>query len=143
MRIVDDSDTYSWAIQQASALRRHAAEELDWDGLAEELDALGGSEENELYSRLVILLQHLLKWRFQANRRSRSWEASIAEQRLRIARRLKKSPGLKPILPEAFTDAYIVARLRALAETSLPDSGIPLSPPFALEQALDPGWFPQ
>lgn len=143
MRISEDSDTYSWAMQQASALRRRAYEEVDWDGLAEGLDALGGSEENEIYSRLVILLQHLLKWRFQADRRTRSWEASIAEQRLRIARRLKKSPGLKPLLPEAFADAYVVARLRALAETGLPDSAIALSPPFALEQALDPDWLPK
>ncbi|HAH11687.1 MAG TPA: DUF29 domain-containing protein, partial [Alphaproteobacteria bacterium] len=36
-----DTDFYSWTQSQLDALRRRSANELDWDGLAEEMAALG------------------------------------------------------------------------------------------------------
>ncbi len=77
---------------QSDAARRRAGNELDWDGVSEELRLLGVSEERELRSRYVVLFVHLLKCIVQPERRSRSWENTIAVQRDEIA--LHRGPPL-------------------------------------------------
>jgi Domain of unknown function DUF29 len=49
-----------------------------------EVEDLGKSERRELQSRLEVLLAHLLKWRLQPKRRTRSWNATIAVRRVKI-----------------------------------------------------------
>src|ERR1700748_2433978 len=79
-----DTDLYQWTIEQADALRRRAVNELDYDNLAEEIESVGRSERREIRSRLEILLIHLLKWRYQPEKQSDSWRASVSEARQRI-----------------------------------------------------------
>ena len=45
-----DIDFHAWAFVQAHALRRRAANEIDWEHVAEELESLGRSERNRLRS---------------------------------------------------------------------------------------------
>ena len=97
-----EEDVYSWSREQAEALRRVAAsrvnlpEPVDFLNIAEEIESLGISQLNELYSRYRVLLMHLLKWQFQPEKRSPSWRKTIRTQRDLIARLLRQSPGLKP-----------------------------------------------
>ena len=67
---------------------REALEEGDVDdataGLEELIDALSRSEERALESHLICLMQHIIKWRAQPERRSRSWIATIREARKRV-----------------------------------------------------------
>ena len=78
-----DEDFILWTERQATLLRRRAAGELindvelDWLNLAEEIEAIGGNTRRELRHRLARLLQHLLKWHYQPEQRSRSWRATI------------------------------------------------------------------
>lgn len=51
-----DRDFCGWVEQQCAALRDHDSSRLDWDGLSEELEALGRQEVRELVSRLGVLL---------------------------------------------------------------------------------------
>jgi hypothetical protein len=44
---------------------------------------------------MAILLAHLLKWRFQPDRRCHSWEATIRTQRSAIPDLLHREPSLK------------------------------------------------
>ena len=66
-----ESDTYTWAKEQAALLRAGRLEALDVANLIEELDAMGARERRELVNRLVVLLVHLLKWQHQPDRRGR------------------------------------------------------------------------
>lgn len=59
-------------MQQAEALRRRSAHEIDWENVAEEIESVGKSEASELESRLEELLMYLLKWRYQPERQGRS-----------------------------------------------------------------------
>jgi Domain of unknown function DUF29 len=68
-----DADFHAWLLEQASALRNQQYDRVDWQNLAEQLDSMARAERRELRSRLTTLLAHLLKWRYQAKRRSRSW----------------------------------------------------------------------
>src|SRR5271166_2501279 len=91
-----DDDFYGWLRDQASALRdRGRALSIDWEPLAEELDAMGRSEESSLQSFLERLLTHLLKYAYQSEKITGSWENSIESSRLRIDILLKRSPSLK------------------------------------------------
>jgi Domain of unknown function DUF29 len=72
-----DTDLLTWSERQAALLRRRVAGELvndaaiDWSNVPEEIESVGHSERRELRSRLARLLQHLLKWRYQPEHRSR------------------------------------------------------------------------
>jgi hypothetical protein len=114
-----NDDFYAWLIDQAATLRRARPPLLDWENLAEELEAMSRSEERRLQRFLVRLVKHLLKWRYQANRQTGSWEASIENSRAQIERQLKECPSLKNKIDELFERAYPLARRKAGAEMGL------------------------
>ena len=58
-----DTDIVAWAEQQALALRCRAANEIDWDNVAEEIEDLAARQKREVGRRLRIICEHLLKWR--------------------------------------------------------------------------------
>ncbi len=136
-----DSDFYAWTQQQAKLLRSHQLSTLDTVHLAEELEDMGRREKRELASRLEVLLMHLLKWQFQPNLRSRSWQLTIQEQRLRLEQHLAENPSLKAILAESLEGAYPLATLSAQKETGL-DAFPPICP-YTLEQIFDPSFLPE
>jgi hypothetical protein len=78
-----ETDFYAWALHNAQLLREGKFSELDVDHLVEELEDMGNNKP-ELASRFIILIAHLLKWEYQPERRGRSWERSIDEQRSQI-----------------------------------------------------------
>lgn len=131
-----ERDFFAWTQDQADALRRRSVNELDWENLLEEVESMGKQERGELRSHLVVLLTHLLKWRFQPERRSRSWMLSILEQRGEAERVLKESPSLKPLVEEVVAEAYRTARLRAARETRLSPKSFPLLSPFTWDEAM-------
>ncbi len=93
-RSLYERDYYTWALQQARALKEHRLEELDWENLADEVESLAKTERRELRSRLKVVLEHLLKWQFQPQRRTRSCRATVAVQRVEIREHLDENPGL-------------------------------------------------
>ena len=138
-----DLDFHAWANEQAEALRRRSANEIDWDNVAEEIESLGKTEARELYSRLVVLLTHLLKWRFQPEGQGNSWRGTINEQRRAILKHLRENPSLSAREDQEFTDAYEAARARASADTGLDDEVFPERPPFTLEKAKADDFWPE
>ena len=135
-----DTDLLTWSERQAALLRRRAAGELvndaeiDWPNVAEEIESVGRSERRELRNRLARLLQHLLKWQYQPEHRSRSWRATITTQRREIEALLADSPSLRATLPDVLAVAYRAARDDAITETAL--LNLPEASPFTVEQAL-------
>lgn len=137
-----ETDFYGWTQAQAKLLREGTWTRLDIPNLVEEIESLGRQERQELENRLGILLGHLLKWEFQPSQRSKSWFATLREQRRRISRLLERSPSLQPYLPEALENAYQDALDLAVRETSLSYKNFPSKCPYELEQALDFSFFP-
>ena len=68
-----ETDVVAWANEQARLIRAGKFDQLDLEHLAEEIEDVGKSEQRELASRMAVLLMHLLKWKFQPERRSKSW----------------------------------------------------------------------
>ncbi len=104
-----EADYHRWTKDQASALREQRLAEIDWENVAEEIESLGRSDRREIESRLAVILEHLLKWQFQPERRSASWQASLFEQRNRIHRLLLESPSLKGYPATVLDDEYRLA----------------------------------
>ena len=135
-RVRYEHDAHAWAFEQAAAIRARRWADLDVDNLAEEIESLGRSEYNMLVAELTVVLHHLLKWRFQPERRGRSWSLTIAEHRDRIQRSLRDSPSLKARRADAVADAYRSARRLAAGETELRLSTFPSACPFAWEDIM-------
>lgn len=140
-----DTDFAQWAQTQAALLKAGAFDALDLPNLVEEVDDLSRRERRALESRLLQLLLHLLKWRYQPDHRvmGHSWESSILTQRLRIARRLRESPSLRPALPALLADIYPEAVLRASRQTRLPTTTFPPACPWTAPEVLDDDFWPE
>ena len=144
-----DTDLALWADSQARALRDagHAGTNLpiDWENVAEEIEALGKSQARELASRIAIILVHLMK--LEASPAKEPWagrQETIAQQRGDIDRLLADSPSLRPTLPRVIDSALSQAgRVAGLAlsghdEPPRLDLG---TVRYTAEQVLD-DWFP-
>ncbi len=137
-----DADIIIWAEEQAALLRAGRFAELDIRHLAEEIEDVGKSERRELASRLSVLLAHLLKWRYQPDRRGSSWQRTIREQRRAIVSRLKETPSLKTSLKDEnwFDAVWADAVARAIEETGL--DCFPNDCPWPVDTALSPDFLP-
>jgi hypothetical protein len=133
---VYDQDLLAWIEQQAALLRAGRLDRLDREHLIEELEAMAGQLRCELKSRLRILLANLMKWQFQPRRRSRSWAATIAEQRDQIADLLEENPSLRGEIEPAARAAYPQACKLAAIETGLSRETFPADLPFDLGRIM-------
>jgi ribosomal protein L29 len=129
-----EKDFYAWTFEQAQKLR--AGEPIDTENVAEEIESLGKSIEQELYNRVAVLMAHLLKCEFQADRKTRSWDLTIKEQRRRIARLLAKNPSVRPKVAQVVIDAYSTAVFLAAHETGIIEQDFPERCPYAVEEVL-------
>jgi hypothetical protein len=50
-----EADIAAWAEQQANALRRRAANEIDWENVAEEIESLARSDRRKIRNRLAVI----------------------------------------------------------------------------------------
>ena len=137
-----ETDFYAWVTEQAGHLRAKRWEELDLNNLIEELDTLGRSERNALWSHLRILLVHLLKWRYQPEQRTRSWRGSITRARQNVARRLQQH-SLRRELPDFITEAYADARRLAADQNGLPLLTFPETCEWTEEEIKHVEFFPK
>jgi Domain of unknown function DUF29 len=137
-----ERDFCLWLEEQARLLKEGRLDQLDIANLVEEVEDLGIGQKKAVESNLVVVLKHLLKYRFQPSRRSRSWLSSIAEHRRRLRNDLKTSPSLRSYARQHFEQCYQDSRRQALIETGLAPDALPSAAPWPLEQVLDPDFLP-
>jgi hypothetical protein len=115
-----DTDLVLWTQRQADALRRRAANEIDWDNVAKEIENLGISDRRDLASRIQIVLDHLIRLRASpASEPRRSWKRTLIVRRDGIQKLLDESPSLRPLIAGIIAAELPMARrlaLLALAE---------------------------
>jgi hypothetical protein len=116
------TDFALWSERQADALRRRAANEIDWDNVAEAIESLGNRERRELEHRVETVLDHLMRLAASpANDPRRGWRRTVTEQRSAIAKLLRDSPGLRPAVGGIIAAAMPTAR--QLATEALEEYG--------------------
>lgn len=141
--VLYEEDFAAWAVETAQLLRERRFDQIDVENLAEEVDAMAGRDRREVLSRLTVLLVHLLKWKHQPDKRSRSWQSTLATQRAELDDLFEDSPSLKRGLAAAVGRAYPRAVDRTAIETGLPADTFSPRCPFTLKQILDPAYRPE
>lgn len=137
-----DADFVAWAEQTVELLRSRQLDRLDFENLIEEVEDLGKSQRQALYSNLRVVLMHLLKWQFQPEKRTNSWRYTLREHRQHIEEILEDSPSLKNYALEIFEPCYGKARLLASDETDLSVSTFPETCPYTIAEILNPDFLP-
>ena len=90
------------------------------------------------------LLSHLLEWQRLPERRGDRLGDDIAEQRNKVASRIREMPDLEADLQEAewWAGAWGEALDIAAEETGLLCDAFPENCPWAFEQIMDPDFWP-
>ena len=143
LSILYEQDYCEWILTTVNLLRQGRFSEVDLDNLVEELETMGRSEKSALESNLRVVLMHLLKYKYQPEKRTNSWRYTIREHRLRIDEAFKNSPSLKRYFTEVFAENYQQARKLAADETGLPVNTFPSECVFTLDETLNPEYLPE
>ena len=115
-----EQDYSQWAETMADLLESGNFTKLDIENLVEEVRDLSKRERDRLLSSLRLIVHHLLKWDYQPDKRSRSWQVTIQRERNNIGFYLRDSPSLKRYLTnEWLGELYGNAKLEAFKETGL------------------------
>lgn len=138
-----ETDFLEWVSKTADLLKQGKFSELDVENLTEEVEDLGRREKRALESNLRVVLIHLLKWQYQPNKRSGSWEGSIREHRKRIQSALDDSPSLENYCGAIIEDSHSTAREIAAAETGLEIQIFPAQCPYTAKQIFDKEFWPE
>ena len=146
-----EKDFLAWTQQQSELIRQGRWQEVDLDHLIEELEDMGKTNHRELESRLVVLLAHLLKWKFQLNQLQdqwrefdgRSWRKTIIEQRVQIERLLEDRPSLSSHFETILQQAYPTALKLAYKETQLDSLLFPSECPYSSKQLINEDFMPE
>ena len=105
-----DRDILLWVEDTVAKLKSGDFEHLDINNLIEEVESLGISQRNELSSRLLVLLEHLLKRLYVSLPDDyRGWERTIRNQRNSLEILLKQAPSLRTRWNDSFGDAWKTA----------------------------------
>ena len=137
-----DTDFDLWLEATAKQLKDRNFQGVDLENLIEEIEAMGRSQKRELKSRTVVLIMHLLKWKYQSQKLSNSWLSTIGKQRRELMFLLEDSPSLKSLLGQEIEGYYRYAQTEAARETNISSDTFPSQCPFTTEEILDPEYFP-
>ena len=135
-----ETDFYLWTQQQAVLLRQGRFTQMDAVNLAEEIESMGKSGQWAVESFLRNIAMHLLKWKYQPERRGNSWRLTIRDGRYQVTKRLRESPSLASKIADMVLEKYPMARDYAADETGLPLSTFPEQCPFTIEQITGDYW---
>lgn len=131
-----DKDFHQWSLDQAKYLRTGAYNYLDTEHLIEEIESLSNSDQRAMESHFVVILLHLLKQKYQPEKKTRSWELSIKASRKKANRILSKNPSFKRFLGQWREEAYEDAIIAASVETGLEEKTFPKECPWTIDEIL-------
>ncbi|HLO86346.1 MAG TPA: DUF29 domain-containing protein [Nostocaceae cyanobacterium] len=137
-----EQDYQLWLESTINQLKQRHFDAVDIDLLIEEIEEMGGSLKDALENNLIVVLAHLLKWKYQPEHRSGSWRGSIKEHRRRINKSIQKHPSLRKYYEGIFEDCYSPALDWAVEETGLSRDIFPQECPFTAEEVLDNEFLP-
>ena len=119
MKTIDWQEMVATSHLETVVAVRKLLEEKEYNEAQEALDelyqAMANAERRALESQLTRLMMHVLKWRYQADKRSTSWVRTIINARREIRVLQKYMPSLTPeyvksIWEETFNDAIAEAK---------------------------------
>jgi hypothetical protein len=105
-----EQDIILWSEDTVRKLKAKDFNNLDISNLIEEIEALGIAQKKELLSRLIVLLEHLLKRLYVLLPNDyNGWERTIRTQRAELEALLIQVPSLKTRWDDSFDHAWRIA----------------------------------
>ncbi len=141
LKLLYEEDYFLWLEKIIELLNNRQLENLDYENLIEELEALGRSEKSAVESFVTLIIQHLLFYQYWEEERannSRHWHGEILTFRTQLEYKL--TTNLRNNLAERLDYLYGKARKIAQAKSRLQ---LPEINPYSLEQILDEDWLPE
>ena len=135
LEVLYERDETAWLEAMSALAAAGRLAEMDNSNLSEYLADMAKRDRREVFSRLVVLLAHLLKGEHQPSHRSGSWRGTIREQR-RELRQLLESGTLRNHAELVLSDAYAEARRQAADETELDLSVFPVENAWGLDTVV-------
>ena len=131
-----------WLEETVRLLKIRQLEQLDYEHLIEELEALGRSERNAVKSLLLQIIIYLLLYHFWQQERDRNadhWAGEIITFRVQLEDKL--TINLRNYLADELDSIYDNARLIIERKTQL--NNLPIKCPYSLAELLQKEWFPK
>ena len=138
-----EQDFSLWLEQASQLLREGNLAALDIENLIEEIECMGRSEKQAIKSNLETILMHLLKYKYQPEKRSNIWRYTLLEHCRHLDEAFKTSLSLKRYFLQEFENCYLGARKLASTETGLAIATFPAETPFAIAQVLHEDYLPE
>jgi len=142
-----DEDFYAWTQEQAKLLRRGrvAANRLDIEHIAEEIEDLGKSELHTCQSLCELIVEHLLKLEYSGlTQPTNHWRREIVRWRVQLDRKLTRSIETRLDLAARYR---VAAKMLRYIEDDVPGlmARVPAECPYSLAQILggEDDWFPE
>ena len=129
------ADETAWLDAMVELIGAGEHSELDYANLREYLQDMARRDRREVQSRLLQLLQHILKWEFQPDKRTGSWRRSIIHQSYEL-RQDAEGGVLRNHLDSRLAEVFGIAVQEAAAETGLPEETFPAECPYTLDEVL-------
>jgi hypothetical protein len=126
------------ARRNAEPSRSGRTSEADLEHIAEEIDAMAKRERRALYR----ILEHLLKWQYQPERRRTSWQKMLLEQRSAAQKILEDNPSFRRGLAELVIEAYPTAPKASALVIGRERKDSPAECPYSVDQVLDQEYLP-
>lgn len=157
------NDSYTWALEQAAALRRRDFHAVDWDNVIEEVEDVGRSRERAWESQCQTIVLHMLQlqhWQPEDPMIGMGWILAVDNARLELEKTVDKNPGLKSARDQMLRDAWRYGRRLAVNQLAIHEFGsqgasgyknaqrrwmqrIPESCTYTLAQIEDEDWWPE
>jgi Domain of unknown function DUF29 len=132
------ADEVAWLDAMIELIDAGQIGDLDFEHLKEYLQDLASRDRKDVKNRSKVLIAHVLKWKFQEERRSNSWRSSVTTQRQALEDEFSESQTLRNHAEAALPKVYAQAVEWAADETGLPKTSFPPECPWTLEQLLSP-----
>ncbi|MEH1868294.1 MAG: DUF29 domain-containing protein [Nostoc sp.] len=140
-----EEDYYLWVETTLKQLENKDIDNLDWQHLAEEIEALGIEQRRKVESYLKQLLIHLLVYRYWESEKEhfqRGWQIEITNFRDELEFSFR-SKTLYNYSLNCLGAVYIKARRQAIQKTGLSSEIFPEQCPFTPEEIFNSEYFPQ
>ncbi len=131
-----DTDLAAWVHEQIEHLKNRELDKIDWENFIDEVEGVVRVDKRSMKSHFVTIICHLLKYKYQPLKRTRSWAFSILHARDEINEIVKDSPSLKHSLPIEFEKAWKSGRDKAISETDMSGKDFPRTCPWSYEYVM-------
>ena len=130
LKQLHDEDLNLWLEQIATAIKNKDFNNMDWDGLLEEIEDMTASQKRALRSYTKRLIEHILKlkyWNSEKEYNQKSWKREVVNFRNEVQEILHDSPSLRNYLQNNYPAWYDKSAKAMKYEFDLPDNNfIPL-----------------